>query len=212
MARDLHSRTLYSNVHSGKTSNRAVKNKEAKCRDAKTHQAVLQRGNDQKASDRKAEGLQSTKQNDKDQRIARIDSSMAERIAVLVLLSVIYPSVFVIQTCLMNIIPVHPTEASTSSRMRRSSAPSPKTPTYGYELRSITPCDDDKGCRHKTKLFRSTTAPDENGAALPFPLGAESWDNLARLRQACSEVEHHLNVAKVRRCNENSDNPWDALL
>lgn len=69
MARDLRSRTLYSNAHSGKTRNRVVKDKEAKCRDAKTHQAVLQRVNDQKASDRKAEGLQSTKQNDGNQRV-----------------------------------------------------------------------------------------------------------------------------------------------
>ncbi|KAL4738642.1 hypothetical protein BDV11DRAFT_170855 [Aspergillus similis] len=173
-------------------------------------------------------------------------------------------------------------EASSSSRMRRSSAPSPKTPTHGYDLRIRTPCvpsnkrrkrqsnasngeslakvmrarqrhieatnqcrprpgpaspdssptissndgkhkDNAKDCRNKSKLFRSTTAPDENGAAVPFPLGADTWDNLPRLRQTCSEMEHHVNVAKVRIWqlehgkngnaeNGNRDSPWDALL
>lgn len=183
---------------------------------------------------------------------------MTDRTAVLALVSVIYPSVFVILTCLLTIIPAHLAEASISSRMHRSSAPSPKSPTHDYELRSRTPCvlpskrrkcqsnasegalparikrarqkrhskatnqswrrpesaspgsppsnspndgnnrDDAKDCHHKTELFRSTTATDENGAVLSFPLGAESWDNLSRLRQACSEMEHHLNIAKVR--------------
>ncbi|KAL4812763.1 hypothetical protein BDW67DRAFT_188338 [Aspergillus spinulosporus] len=174
-------------------------------------------------------------------------------------------------------------EASASSRMRRSSAPSPNTPTHDYELRNRTPCalsskrrksqsnasdgespakvkrgrqrhtkaidqsqpwpgsasppsfpiiyadggnpkEDSAMDRHpKTKLFRSITAPDEDGAELPFPLGADSWDNLPRLRRACSEMEHHVNVAKMRIWqlehgkkgrpeDHNTVNPWDALL
>ncbi|CBF78625.1 predicted protein [Aspergillus nidulans FGSC A4] len=96
------------------------------------------------------------------------------------------------------------TEASTSSRIRRSSAPSPKTLTHDYELpkqNSMCPfkleVDYAKDCHHKTELSRWTTAPDENGAVLSFPLGVECWDNLPRLKQACSEMEHHLNIAKV---------------
>ncbi|KAL3432011.1 hypothetical protein BDV09DRAFT_198194 [Aspergillus tetrazonus] len=393
MARDLRSRTLYNNAHSGKTRDRVVKDKEAKCRDAKTHQAVLQRVNDQKASDRKAEGLQSTKQNDGNQRVKTRepgDQTIQNQEGISPEFSPSWPSQILSgitgkdlpivpsgikdsvlkyyvglcnasapltirnldwrennageperkpldntrqlqaafaqtrgslaltpcapcasgkgpwKTCVMReYLPIgekKPTdrdcanclfddrqdcciglaEASTSSRMRRSSAPSPKSPTHDYELRSRTPCVlsskrrkcqpnasegalparikrarlrhskatnqsrrrpesaspgsppsnspndgnnrvDAKDCHHKTELFRSTTAPDENGAVLSFPLGAESWDNLPRLRQACSEMEHHLNIAKVRkwqleqgkkgdRKNENSDNPWDALL